>query len=422
MQIEELWRSIPYGRKIAIWGAGMTGRGLLSALRRLGLRQPTCFIDRNPAIAEHGVDGIPATSPSLILEGTGEKPFVLVATALRDYEIADQLIATGWQKWRDFAIFADLDIPIFTIEIAGSCNLACPSCPRGNCHPSLAPPAGMMDVGLFSRIIDKILVESPAVTHISLYNYGDPLLHPRLPDILKVLHERHIFSALSTNFSWEIDLKKLVQAQPGELKISVSGFYQDTYARTHTGGDIRLVKANMYKLRHYMDRYFPELNVKVEYHLYRDNRGRDLEEMKKLCAELGFVFNPFFAIVVPVELILKRIEDGDRTLDQIESLLAVGLEDGLNVAAKFKNTEDCSYYHQTNINIDGSVALCCVSYNGDNSIIAPSFMETDMVTLEHAKRSHPFCFKCMALSLPQYTQNIKLEERELFARQMREKL
>src|SRR5262249_38854706 len=50
------------------------------------------------------------------------------------------------------------DTYIFVIDIVGTCNLRCPTCPVGN---SPERPKGFMDLALFERIIAKIRRESP---------------------------------------------------------------------------------------------------------------------------------------------------------------------------------------------------------------------------------------------------------------------
>ena len=414
--VKELWAAIGPSRPIVFWGAAMTGQATGKMIDRFNLRLPSLYVDSSSAFLGRSNGGIPIRYPNAIWEETwSEKPYVVVTVAVRENEIADILQHHGFNEGDDYSLISALNIPLFLIDIVGACNLRCPSCPRGNSDDLPQPPLGMMSVELFTKIVDRILEQSPYVPYISLYNWGDTLLHPKLSEIVKVLTDRNIFSAASSNFSMEYDLKSLVRSGLGELKISLSGFYQDTYGQTHTKGDIRLVKSNMYRLRYYMDKFNSDLSVKVEYHVYRDNRGRDFEMMKDLCEELGFAFNSYFAIVSPVEKILSRLIDGDKTLDDINDKLAVSLEDGIRIGKKYP-IDDCNYYNQTNINVDGSVYLCCNTYNSADNMVCQDFLNTSLDEINLAKRRHPLCGPCIDHGLPQFIQNLGAEERAKLVR------
>src|SRR3979411_1097275 len=62
----------------------------------------------------------------------------------------------------------------YFIDVVGSCNLRCPSCPGGNWGPPAAK--GTMDVDRFRRVIDKIVSWHDRSQHlwVDLYNWGEP--------------------------------------------------------------------------------------------------------------------------------------------------------------------------------------------------------------------------------------------------------
>jgi hypothetical protein len=63
----------------------------------------------------------------------------------------------------------------FDLDIVGTCNLRCPSCPNGNA-PELRSRSGIMAPRLLEAILDKALGEcEPAL--VSLFNWTEPLLH-----------------------------------------------------------------------------------------------------------------------------------------------------------------------------------------------------------------------------------------------------
>src|SRR5204863_3059598 len=63
------------------------------------------------------------------------------------------------------------------IDVVGSCNLRCPSCPVGNI--GAVNPTGLIDKALFTRLIAKAACEYH-IYRVSLYNWAEQLLHPEL--------------------------------------------------------------------------------------------------------------------------------------------------------------------------------------------------------------------------------------------------
>ena len=115
-------------------------------------------------------------------------------------------------------------------------------------------PVGIMKLNDFKQVIKKMKQEVDMVTHVSLYSWGEPLLHTELNLLIDHLHEEGIAAAVSSHLSIPSSnqIQKLVKSAPEYLKISLSGFYPDAYNSTHTGGDINLVKSNMYKIKYYI--------------------------------------------------------------------------------------------------------------------------------------------------------------------------
>ena len=124
------------------------------------------------------------------------------------------------------------DTYIFVIDVVGTCNLRCPTCPVGN---SPERPRGFMELALFEKIIAKIRRKSPVPTPIiNLYNWGEPLLHPDLPAIITILHQAGMRSQLSTNLNVKRGLEAVIAADADALKISLSGFHRKPIpVRTH---------------------------------------------------------------------------------------------------------------------------------------------------------------------------------------------
>lgn len=76
------------------------------------------------------------------------------------------------------------------IEITSVCNLACSFC------PPTARTKNFMKPDTFSKILDEI---KPHTNHIYLHVKGEPLLHPRVSELLDLAHDKGFKVNITTN-------------------------------------------------------------------------------------------------------------------------------------------------------------------------------------------------------------------------------
>src|SRR5262249_39113137 len=73
------------------------------------------------------------------------------------------------------------------IDPLARCNLACPLCPTGRGHPT-SRGKGILSVALYSEILDQL----PRVRTVRLYNWGEPLIHPQIDQLIAIAARRGI--------------------------------------------------------------------------------------------------------------------------------------------------------------------------------------------------------------------------------------
>ncbi|MBI5069718.1 MAG: radical SAM protein [Deltaproteobacteria bacterium] len=284
------------------------------------------------------------------------------------------------------------------LDIVGACNLSCPSCGQGNSRGARRF-RGVMQLPLFERILDKVEAEAPGPgrPRIHLFNWGEPLLHPRAPDFVRAVKARGLVCRLSSNLVRPRDLRAVVEARPDWLRVSVSGFWQSTYGVTHRGGDVARVKDNLRTLRRLMDELGVPLHVDVNYHRYRHNCAEDLVAMRNLVEELRFSFTPVWAIPAPVEKVVRWLEEGVPPQDQpLVDLLVIGLEEAREISLRHAGelpAGECPLGRMVLIGADGSAELCCATY--DVEPVATSYLEVPAPEIAARKLRHPACGPCM---------------------------
>lgn len=284
---------------------------------------------------------------------------------------------------------------LYVIDIAGTCNLRCPSCPVGN-FTDADRPKGFMTFEMFESILHKI--EKEKITDLPelwFFNWGEPLLHPELPRFIALANRFNFPVSLSSNLNIKTDLSEMVRARPRTLKVSISGFSEKTYSLTHTRGNLELVVKNLRTLRQLMDQHDSDLQVFVSQHLYRHNE-HEAELLGQLCKELDFVYAPIQAFFQPLEKVKDAI-DGTLTGQELPvlDLLQIHPRERKEKLERVRTGEfDCELrFNQTVINYDGSVALCCSVYNKEN-MLGVNYLDTPGSEIEKLKYRHPFCKTC----------------------------
>jgi hypothetical protein len=284
----------------------------------------------------------------------------------------------------------------FYLDIVGTCSLRCPSCAVGNSGQLVKK--GLMSLDDYQGMLEKIKTDYRDYKRIfiDLYNWGEPALHPELASIIRTTRDYGMGVGISSNLNAVPDLRDIVKAEPDYIRISLSGFYDATYRMTHKGGNVLAVKSNMCRLAELCQRYRSNTVVQVGFHIYRGNFPRDFLAMRELCDELGFLFAPVLATLMPAERALQVARGDNSGVDQaLLDNLVIPINESLQMFERLgPPTQDCQHRQaRSTVTWDGTVALCCATY--DSPPIAERFLDTSPAELKRLKYSHSFCQTCM---------------------------
>jgi len=274
-------------------------------------------------------------------------------------------------------------------DIVGSCNLKCPSCPMGNSENENSKKAMQLD--LFKQIIKKAAAEG--VTSIHLYNWTEPMLHPKIGEFIAEVQAAGINCGLSSNLNIVKNLEKAITANPAFFRISLSGFYQETYKIGHAGGDIEQVKANMILLSELKARLNATTEVEVYYHRYVHNTDEEIL-MKNFSEQLGFSFSSGYSVMMPLEKTFAVI-NGEDTLSaaDIAILKRLALPPATDVidAAKHHGNVACTLKDSMIVlDCEGNVILCCTIFNQLEYSVG-KYLDMPLSTITHRKNTLPKC-------------------------------
>ena len=144
---------------------------------------------------------------------------------------------------------------IATVDVTNFCNLRCPYCMTG--QGRAGRPRGEIDIGHVQTLVDEL---GDYLLIANLSNWGESMLSPGISDVVKVFHDRRVFTSLSTNLvlKKKDNLGKICQAGLDYLIMSIDGSTQETYAKYRRGGDLSLVLENV----EYLVKYKRSFNLR----------------------------------------------------------------------------------------------------------------------------------------------------------------
>jgi radical SAM protein with 4Fe4S-binding SPASM domain len=137
--------------------------------------------------------------------------------------------------------------PIFMqVELTNFCNLKCPVCPTGLGQLNRSPQA--MEPELFERIMSEV---GPYLMVLSLWGWGESLLHPRLSDLLRISGRYGVSTIVSTN-GQNLDDQRVLDAladnPPTYLIVALDGLTDETNSKFRVGAKLEPALSGLRRL------------------------------------------------------------------------------------------------------------------------------------------------------------------------------
>lgn len=286
-------------------------------------------------------------------------------------------------------------------EIVGICNAKC-----AYCHSGVArvERGRFVDPELFNRTLSRLLAEhviEPGSV-ISLYNWGEPALHPRLSEIVASIDDLGLKYALSTNASRVPPIDSAFVANLDHLIFSMPGFSQDAYDRIH-GFRFPEILANIDKIVSRCREHGFKGRFSISYHVYKFNPD-EMKPCERFADARGIEFNPYFAILnnwweltdyisgnLPPAR--RRVAETDLyTLDEIARIMADAP----------KQNYRCPQNDYLNIDETGHIVTCCQIARDHPDYDCGDALRDELAAALNRKTAQPVCQGCIGSGLAYY--------------------
>jgi MoaA/NifB/PqqE/SkfB family radical SAM enzyme len=228
------------------------------------------------------------------------------------------------------------------IESTNICNLSCIMCPTG--RKEQLRKKGYMDFELFKSIVDEM---APWVQATTLHIWGEPLMHPKMFEMIEYCRKKGLRSEISTNATLlnEERSKRILDAGLGAIYLCLDGMRPETYEQIRVNADYEKTNGNI--------RRFIELKQGGGYTAPFVNL--QIIEMEKTVGEV----DEFVAAWKLPGVDRINVKPFDSWGGQIEAINLLSTED----KPKQERYACPNLWYHTHVYWDGRIAMCDRDFN-----------------------------------------------------------
>ncbi len=321
----------------------------------------------------------------------------------------------NWARMRskelDTSTFAPWGFPyMLQIEPTNTCNLRCPLCPTG--RGDLNRPPQHMKLEAFTSLIDDM--ERYLLLAI-LWDWGEPLMNPRLPEMIRYAAERDIKTVTSSNghfFRDESYLAALLDAGLSTLIVAVDSVSPESYELYRKKSSLADVRAGVERLVALKRRLRSRTRIVVRTVIMKHNE-HELAATREYAKRIG-----------ADHFVVKTLNPdcGSTSLDSElvpENPRYQRLEYVKGTRERIRSQEPCArVWHMSNILSNGDVVPCCYDFCGGlrvGNILERPFSEIWTSPAYSALRKRVFTERGNITQCQQCVDSYKLSATGMFA-------
>ena len=242
--------------------------------------------------------------------------------------------------------------PFLVIGPTNVCNLKCTLCPTTH---NTVEPTGFMDFGAYTAIIDEA---APYSLGVSLYNWGESLLHPNLVDMIRYAHEKQMLTRISSNLSLQRDedyFRALCESGLDILRVDLDGMTQATYEAYRRLGKVDLVKRNLERMCELRARLNVPMKIEVVMLAFSHNE-QEFHDFTEYCSQLA----------IDKSIISKIKINPEQTREWLPEDSSYVYDNYLDDTAYPEDNRCSRIYFTAVVEWNGDVMPCCTCYGTIN--------------------------------------------------------
>lgn len=165
---------------------------------------------------------------------------------------------------------------IVYIEPTNACNCNCSICPRQNMRREI----GMMKMLTFTTIVDEV---APWRPELRLFNFGEPLMHPGLGEMIRYAKLRGLAANFQTNGVLLDDNRSIALLESGVtyVGVSVNGLTESEYESIRPGCRLDDIRENVRHLRETAARMGISVHIHINAQILADESNSRRGDMER---------------------------------------------------------------------------------------------------------------------------------------------
>ncbi len=285
------------------------------------------------------------------------------------------------------------------VDTCNVCNFRCKFCTTGD-HELLKKynrPKGYMTYELFCKIIDDLAAFDDKVKQLIFHKNGEPLLHPRIADMLRYAKEKDVAQRMVFVTNGSLLTPKLsrqiMAVGPHYVQISLEAVSNEGYE------EVSRVKVDYDKIVGNVAYLFAHLHPDTHLNVKIMDTGLSEEEKQKFHDDFGKI-STTHGIEHPISYTQPEVKD-----------TSLGLKKG-TTHDHYESTykEVCTLpFYTMNINFNGKVSAC--SFDWRHGLImgdvnreslrsiweGKAYRDFRIMHLRRQRNEHPLCRGCEAV-------------------------
>ena len=236
------------------------------------------------------------------------------------------------------------------------CNLRCPLCTTGLRQQERR--AGMMSWETYTHVIDTM---APWAYKVNLFNWGEPLLHTHIFDMIRYARDKNLGTSMSSNMSIDLpdeSIDALIHSGLEFICLSIDGATQENYEKYRRRGDLQLVLSNVRRLvarRRELGSRTPIIEWQF---IPMKHNEHEVEQARDLASEIGVdLFR-----CIPVGIPFDSPNPDELRKNWFPASVSDGKVAGGDEIASNDTAQTACYflYRYLVVNPDGRASPCCV--------------------------------------------------------------